>query len=431
MSNESIQEFISERSSIDIVEEQFKIYGEYVNLHRHIPYIYDGLKPSYRRLIQASLDIAKDKLVKTASIVGNTLMKWHPHGDASLNPVVSELVKKGIFDGRGNHGAEFLIGEDASPAAPRYTEAGLNKSYRDIMCPVLKYVPTFLNELGYEEYEYMPSPIPLGLMFGYIGIAVGTGCKLPSFTSKSLLEAYLNDDPLLLKQSDGLIIDNPDNLKVLWKTGRSYLKYHVNNYRLGNEIIIEGKHGPLNLNYDWLLQLRSDGRVDYDDLTSDDYPKLSWHKMPRVQYPTTEEMEAKIRDICKGQECYYVRVVHNDQVRDIGLYDWIDITYKNYKNLYSKYLSDKISNIKFDIEVFKNANTVSREIIESKSASADSIAKKLNIGVDIVNSIMDKTLRSIRNMLDSDYTKKISDLEVKIKELEIFDIDKLILNSIQ
>jgi len=117
---------IVEKHPSEAVSEQFKLYGEYVNLHRHIPYVYDGLKPSYRRTIQSALDVAKTKMAKVATISGHTIGTYHPHGDASINPIVSQLVQAGIFKGQGNHGADVLHGEDISPAAPRYIEAMLS-----------------------------------------------------------------------------------------------------------------------------------------------------------------------------------------------------------------------------------------------------------------------------------------------------------------
>jgi hypothetical protein len=415
-----------DKTAHESVKEQFKNYGEYVCLHRHIPNVLDGLKPSYKRMIQGAFDIARDKKVKSATLIGHTIGTMHPHGLVSLEGVLGELVHSGIFDGQGNFGYTALIGESAGMAASRYTEAGLSSGFTKLLTPIMKYVPTFTNELGFKEYEYIPVPIPLGLTFSYLGIAIGTGCKIPAFTPKSLIEAYLNDDPKLLKNANGLIIENPDELSKLWTTGRGHIRYRIKSEIIGDRIIVEGHPGAVKPNFSKLLEWRSDGRVDYDDESSS-VPKVAFYKMPRVQYPSFEEIVSEVEKATRDHESYYIRVVANNQVRDVGIKTWIDITYKNYLSLLEKYKTDHIEKDKFDILVYSNFRKVADILINDDKISYDDVASKFNIPIEVVNTISQKSIHQLRT---SDPSNKIKGLEDDIKKYENLDTKKYIIDAI-
>lgn len=83
-----------------LVADNYFEYGKYVNWFRAIPAI-DGLKPVYRRILLAANDVASDKLVKTAKLSGEVIGNWHPHGSASVEPVISYLVRRGLLIGQG------------------------------------------------------------------------------------------------------------------------------------------------------------------------------------------------------------------------------------------------------------------------------------------------------------------------------------------
>jgi hypothetical protein len=415
-----------DKASYKAVSEQFKVYGEYVNLHRHVPYVFDGLKPSYRRTIQSALDVAKDKMAKVATISGHCIGHYHPHGDASINPIVSQLVNVGIFEGQGNHGCELLHGEDQEPAAPRYIEAKLSNAYKNLLLPLLPFVPTFENELNSTEYEYLPVPIPLGLTFGYLGIAVGTGCRIPAFTPKSLLNAYLKDDPELLESSFGLIIENKSELKRLWETSRGRINYKIHTYIEGDSVCIKGFRGPLTIDWSWIDEMVSQGRVELNDLSSTK-PLIKLNKTPRVQYPTFDEIRDYVEEITRGSESYYLRVVAGNQVRDVGIRDWIDITYKNYCRIYQEFINHTVSTIQREINIYTNFRTVADKIINTE-LSYEKISSKLGIDLDIVKAIGAKSINSLRN---SDPSTKIPELKSRMKEVKSTNIDNVIKENIE
>ena len=80
----------------DFVIEAYSEYGDYINKFRHIPKLEDGLKPVYKRVILGALEIASNKKIKTATLSGYVCGPLHPHGSASINGVIAELVRAGI-----------------------------------------------------------------------------------------------------------------------------------------------------------------------------------------------------------------------------------------------------------------------------------------------------------------------------------------------
>ena len=101
----------------------FLDYASYVILERAVPHIDDGLKPVQRRILYNLKRMDSGKLIKVANIVGET-MKYHPHGDASINDALVKLGQKGfLIDTQGNWG-NILTGDPA--AAGRYIEAKLS-----------------------------------------------------------------------------------------------------------------------------------------------------------------------------------------------------------------------------------------------------------------------------------------------------------------
>jgi DNA gyrase/topoisomerase IV subunit A len=335
-------------------------------------------------------------------------------------------VNAKIFDGQGNHGAEVLYGEDQLPAAPRYIEAKLSESYKKLLLPVLKFVPTFTNDLGNKEYEYLPTPIPFGLTFGYLGIAVGTGCRIPAFTPSSILDAYLHDDPKLLKSAFGLEIANPENLHHLWETGRGRIKYNMKVEQKGNIVSIIGSKGPVEIDWSWFEKMKADGRIEINDL-SDTVPRVELELNSRVRYPSVSEIYNNAVAVATAAESYYVRVVYNNQVRDIGLRDWIDITYKNYIRIYELHRKSEISALEYDIKVLTNFRSVADKIINTKD-SYEQIAKDLKIDLDIVKTIGSKSINTLRN---SDPTKKIPELKNRIESIKKVNVDDVIKNCIE
>ena len=176
----------------------FLDYASYVILERAVPHIDDGLKPVQRRILYNLKRMDSGKLIKVANIVGET-MKYHPHGDASINDALVQLGQKGfLIDTQGNWG-NILTGDSA--AAGRYIEAklsafALEAVYSDRVTPWKK---TYDGTT--DEPIALPVKFPLLLVQGAEGIAVGLSSKILSHNFVELAEAacaYLRGEEFTL-----------------------------------------------------------------------------------------------------------------------------------------------------------------------------------------------------------------------------------------
>lgn len=227
-------------------EEMQKSYLDYsmsVITARAIPDARDGLKPVQRRVLydMSELRLNYDKPHrKSARIVGDTMGKYHPHGDSSIYEtlvVLSQAWKKSmpLIDGHGNFGS--IEGDGA--AAMRYTEAKLKKFTQDVYLQDLDKTVNFIS--NYDETEREPEVLPVRipnlLVNGAEGIAVGMSTSIPphnlsevcdcciSFIKNNMLST--NELMYYLKGPDfptGAIISNKSELLSIYETGSGRLK---------------------------------------------------------------------------------------------------------------------------------------------------------------------------------------------------------------
>ena len=176
----------------------FLDYASYVILERAVPHIDDGLKPVQRRILYNLKRMDSGKLIKVANIIGET-MKYHPHGEASIEDALAQLGQKGfLIDTQGNWG-NILTGDSA--AAGRYIEAklsafALEAVYSDRVTPWKK---TYDGTT--DEPIALPVKFPLLLAQGAEGIAVGLSSKILSHNFVELAEAacaYLRGEEFTL-----------------------------------------------------------------------------------------------------------------------------------------------------------------------------------------------------------------------------------------
>ena len=172
-------------------------YSMSVITARALPDVRDGLKPVHRRILFSMNDMgihANTKTKKSARIVGNTLGKFHPHGDSAVYEAMVRLAQDfktryPLVIGQGNFGS--IDGDNA--AAPRYTEAKLSKisdeMLKDINKNTVTWRPNYDNTL--KEPEVLPSIIPNLLLNGGLGIAVGMATNIPPHNITEVSEALL------------------------------------------------------------------------------------------------------------------------------------------------------------------------------------------------------------------------------------------------
>lgn len=184
-------------------KENYLLYASYVILDRAIPDVADGLKPVQRRILSTLFEMDDGKLHKVANVSGQT-MALHPHGDAPINDALINLANKGyLLDRQGNFGSP-QTGDPA--AAPRYIETRLSKMAKETLFNprLTQYLPSYDGRKL--EPKTLPAKIPLLLMQGAEGIAVGMSTRILPHNFSELIEAMIG---YLRKKSFTLVPDFP------------------------------------------------------------------------------------------------------------------------------------------------------------------------------------------------------------------------------
>lgn len=172
----------------DLINENFIQYASYVIRDRAIPQLEDGLKPVQRRILHALYEKDDGRFNKVANIVGHC-MQYHPHGDASIEDALVNLTNRSyLIEGQGNFG-NILTGDPA--AASRYIECRLTDLARnELFNPKLtEYVPSY--DGRNREPLLLPARLPLLLMLGSEGIAVGLSTRILPHNFIELLKAQV------------------------------------------------------------------------------------------------------------------------------------------------------------------------------------------------------------------------------------------------
>ena len=179
------------------MENSYLDYSMSVIVSRALPDVRDGLKPVQRRILYAlqALGVTPDKKTKKcATIVGETMGKYHPHGDSSIYGALVGMgqpwnYRKVLIDKQGNFGSE----DGDAPAAMRYTEARMSKMAAWMLDGINKdevdFVPNFSNE--YEEPVVLPARFPNLLVNGTTGIAVGMATNIPPHNFTEVVNAVI------------------------------------------------------------------------------------------------------------------------------------------------------------------------------------------------------------------------------------------------
>lgn len=181
-----------------LMKDQYLKYASYVILERAIPDIHDGLKPVQRRILQTLFNMHDGKLHKVANVAGQT-MALHPHGDAAIIDALVNVANKGFFLRRQGNFGNLYTGDPA--AAARYIETALQPlALEALFNPELtEFIPSY--DGRNQEPVTLPSKLPVLLMHGAEGIAVGMSTRIFPHNFVELLEAQiaiLNNEPITL-----------------------------------------------------------------------------------------------------------------------------------------------------------------------------------------------------------------------------------------
>lgn len=256
-----MEEKIIKTEYSEVMQKSYIDYAMSVIIARALPDARDGLKPVQRRVLydMHELGIKYDKPYrKSARIVGDTMGKYHPHGDSSIYEalvVMTQEFKKGLplVDGHGNFGN--IEGDGA--AAMRYTEARLQRITQeaflsDLDKDVVDFFPNF--DETEKEPTVLPAKFPNLLVNGSEGIAVGMATSIPPHNLGEVVDAvkaFMLDETITteglmkyIKGPDfptGGIVTNKDELKEIYETGTGKIKVR------GKVDIEKGKAGKTNV----------------------------------------------------------------------------------------------------------------------------------------------------------------------------------------
>jgi len=211
--NTTTEEFITDPNHIGnvglrpITDEMSNSYIDYamsVIVMRALPDVRDGLKPVHRRILYAMWDIglkSSAKYRKSATVVGEVLGKYHPHGDTAVYDSLVRLaqdfsMRHPLVNGQGNFGS--MDGDSA--AAMRYTECKLQKIAEEMLGDIDRDTVDFMPNYDgvHQEPKVLPTRVPQLLLNGSVGIAVGMATSIPPHNLRELCDATMH------------LIDNPE-----------------------------------------------------------------------------------------------------------------------------------------------------------------------------------------------------------------------------
>ena len=250
--------------TVNIDEEMRDSYLDYsmsVIVSRALPDVRDGLKPVHRRILYGMSDLGltyNRPTKKCARIVGEVMGKYHPHGDAAVYDSLVRMAQEfslryPLVDGQGNFGS--IDGDNA--AAMRYTEARMSRISSELMKDIdketVRFAPNFDDSL--KEPMVLPTAIPLLLVNGASGIAVGMATNIPPHNLTEIANAivYLVENPEATIQDLMEIVKGPDfptramilgreGIKSAYETGKGIIKIRaqafVETAKVGNDSII-------------------------------------------------------------------------------------------------------------------------------------------------------------------------------------------------
>ena len=221
MNNEQKTTGIGQVKPREITEEMKESYIDYamsVIISRALPDVRDGLKPVHRRILYAMYEDGLThaaKFRKSATVVGSTLGRYHPHGDMAVYDSLVRLAQEfslryPLIQGQGNFGS--IDGDP--PAAQRYTECKLSRIGEEMLRDIAKETVDFMENYDGTRKEpvVLPSPLPQLLLNGSMGIAVGMATNIPPHNLSEICDGliYLLEKPKATTEDLFNFIKGPD-----------------------------------------------------------------------------------------------------------------------------------------------------------------------------------------------------------------------------
>ncbi|OGJ20178.1 DNA gyrase subunit A, partial [Candidatus Pacearchaeota archaeon RBG_13_36_9] len=427
-------------------------YAMSVIVARALPSAEDGLKPVHRRILYAMkmMGLEKGATKKCARIVGDTMGKFHPHGDMAIYDSLVRMaqdfsLRYPLVKGQGNFGS--LDGDNA--AASRYTEAKLskiaNELLQDIEKDTVKFIPNFDNSL--KEPIVLPGKLPNLLINGSSGIAVGMTTNIPPHNLVEVCDAISKtiDKPKITTDELMEIIQGPDfptggqivaeNLKELYEKGRA-------SFVVRGKIIHESTK-----NHDLIVITEIPYQTNKAELVKQIAELARDKKLPDIRDIRDESSKGKVRivlEIKKGVDSKFTvnRLYKSTRLqsrfdailvalvsgipKQLNLRELIDV-YINYRRKIIrkrtqfdlKKAEDREHIVKGLLIALKNLDEVIVIIKKSNTATdaSESLQKKFGLSKKQAEAVLELTLKQLTSLEHEKLKKEEQDLLELIKEL--------------
>ena len=433
-------------------------YSEYVILDRALPRVEDGLKPVQRRILYDMLLLGltpDQEFRKCALPVGDTLGKFHPHGDSSVYGALTRMAQdfvmgEPLIEGHGNFGS--IDGD--SPAAMRYTECRLTPLAMELMRDLDKETVNFsLNfDDRLKEPDYMPGCFPNLFVNGAMGIAVGLATNIPTHNLSEMIDgciAYIDNPKITLDEMltyikgpdfpTGGVICATNDMCEAYLTGRGKVpiraKFHTEDEKNGKTNIVITEI-PYQVNKADMLKSIGDLKEKMKDELADIADIADESSSEGVRGIITLKKDADVNNIIaillKHTDMqinfnYNVVAIANGSPKQLGLLDYLAY--------YVKFQLDVVvRRTKFDLERAKarahiveglciaiaNIDEVIR-IIKTSNSTSDAKTKLMEkfLLSDIqTQAILDMRLSRLTNLETTKLQQELEDLRKLIAELE-------------
>lgn len=438
----------------DFVHDSMKEYTLAVAEDRAVPDYRDGLKPVQRRIAHTLYELgakANAQTKKCGRIVGDTMGKYHPHGDAAIYSALVNMVNTSnpIVTGQGNFG-----GLMDGAAAPRYTEAKISKLGMAVYeCnEVMETVPNYSGE--FVEPIVIPTRLPYLLMNGAYGIAVGITSNLPSHNLGELIDGFKylikTENPKLSKlmkyvkgpdyshisePRGGWILSSSEEIAEVYETGKGSIKYSCS-YELGKtkDGLISCKVGSYCPGFDPLKfiekmsRLAADGYLEtVTDLTSKtehgvlitvkSMSLLKEYVIPALRVSISYQFYVTERNLKEnpdtGDREVDISVMHLNLVSLMQRWvDWREDVELKMLELEMRRLRDLLFRQKMRLIATTNIPTITASINQDKIEPRDYLIKNLKSLSDLSKKNKDRAYEG------ADYI-----LELKLLQLKKADVD--------
>ena len=456
-----------------IMLDNFMPYAKGTIIDRAIPYI-DGFKPVNRRILYSMYELRLwDKKAKSNRIVGDTMGKYHPHGDSSIYDALvrmadsNESLNQALVVGKGNFGKVWS--DEITPAHMRYTEAGLAPIAREIFEGINEDAVDMLENFDNTEKEpaMLPVKYPNVLINTSNGIAVGMGSSIPSYNLKDVCLATIamlqgkatkpSDLVSILGAPDfttgGFIhVSDADILKLL-KKGSATLTM-TGSVQLKKDAIIVN-YLPYNTTMDKFVaqveaQAGKDGEIKEISNVTDGTDKdgMSCEITIKRGYDVRDVLKKLYRytDLRK-KISFNTRIIVDDRPRELGVYEllelWIDFRVTTIKRIYNHRLGkandrehllkawELMKNDVTEVAVMISSNTeeVAKGILMSKYGM-DDIQSNYILDMKVKQLTTDNMLKRLKDL--DDVRKNISDTvaflgdEVAIRNYIVAELQDII-----